>query len=295
MIVKDILLRQEDLKMRKIKRIIAAASAAAMITAGTVTANASPELLTIWYEAGSEEYTECISDMTRVPYEEKLGALLNLGIDQKWHSVYYAPDRSDETFIDDKYGDAEHSNVNEYLIEIDDPNNDTQKDRRRFIGSELFFNQLYEMDGKGGELTNSIESINDFLKENGYDAKIELNSLNDGAYDKLYITYGENVDTEGMTDILYALYKKFDLEPFTYGTFGSIVVAGAALNDSNDNDMLFGDANGDGTFSVRDCAFIASALAKGNAESLPPVADYNLDGSRDVRDAAAISNSLANK
>lgn len=287
--------------MRNIKRLLATVSAVTMLAAGTVTANAYPQLLTLYYEAGSEEYTECVSDMTKVPYEEKLGVLLNSGLGQKWYSVYYAPGRSDETFVDDKYRDTDkdiknkYFNVNEYMIEIEAPDNNTGKDLRRFIGLELYFNQLYEMDGKGGELSNSLESINAFLKENGYDAKVELDSLNANWIDRLYITYGEDVDTEGMTDILYALYKKFDLKPFTYGTFGSLVVAGAKLNDSREDDMLFGDANGDGKFNVRDCACIAEALANGDADSLPPVADYNLDGEKNVRDAAAISNVLAGK
>ena len=285
--------------MRKIKRILAAVSAAAVLAASTVTVNAYPQLLTLYYEAGSEEYMECVSDMTKVPYEEKLGVLLNSALGQKWYSVYYAPGRSNETFIDDKYRDTDkdiknkYFNVNEYMIEIEAPDNNTGKDLRRFLGVELYFNQLYEMDGKGGELSNSLESMNAFLKENGYDAKIELDSLNANWIDKLYITYGEDIDTEGMTDILYALYKKFDLEPSTYGTFGSLVIAGAALNDARADDMLFGDANGDKKCDVRDCACIAEALANGDTDSLPPVADYNRDGKKNVRDAAAIANGLA--
>ena len=281
--------------MKKAKRILTAIAASAMMAAGSVCAGAYPGVFPLYYEAGSEEYAECISDMTQVPYEEKLGALLNAGIDQKWHSVYYAPGRNDEAFKGDKISDIRYGSANEYMIEIDDPNNDTEKDRRRFIGLELYFNQLYEMDGKGGELSNSLESINAFLKENGYDAEVELNSLNKDWIDRLYITYGEDVDTEEMVDILYSLYREFELEPFTYGTFGSLVVAGAALNSAGEEDMLFGDANGDGKFNVRDCAFIAGSLAKGDGEKLPPVADYNLDSKKNIRDAAAISKDLASK
>lgn len=54
-----------------------------------------------------------------------------------------------------------------------------------------------------------------------------------------------------------------------------------------------GDANGDGSVNVRDCAYIASALAKGNADILTEDADFNGDGKVNVRDAAALANNLA--
>ncbi len=58
---------------------------------------------------------------------------------------------------------------------------------------------------------------------------------------------------------------------------------------------IVGDANSDNFVNVRDSAFIANALASGNAESLPNTADYNKDGKKNVRDAAAISKDLASK
>ncbi len=57
--------------------------------------------------------------------------------------------------------------------------------------------------------------------------------------------------------------------------------------------VILGDANGDGVVNVRDCAFIASALAKGLADTLPKSADFNGDGKINVRDAAAIASYLA--
>ena len=56
-----------------------------------------------------------------------------------------------------------------------------------------------------------------------------------------------------------------------------------------------GDANDDGKTNVRDCAFIATALASGKAAALPDKADYNRDGKINVRDAASISSDLAAK
>lgn len=52
----------------------------------------------------------------------------------------------------------------------------------------------------------------------------------------------------------------------------------------------FRDINDDDKINVRDCAFIASKLAKG--EELSDRADYNLDGKADVRDAAALASSI---
>ena len=54
-----------------------------------------------------------------------------------------------------------------------------------------------------------------------------------------------------------------------------------------------GDANGDTIINVRDCAFIASALAAGTNDKLAKSADFNGDGVVNVRDAAAIANYLA--
>ncbi len=52
-----------------------------------------------------------------------------------------------------------------------------------------------------------------------------------------------------------------------------------------------GDANGDGVLSIRDAAYIASALSKG--QKLDLTADYNGDGKVDIRDASAIAISFA--
>ena len=60
---------------------------------------------------------------------------------------------------------------------------------------------------------------------------------------------------------------------------------------------LRGDANGDGTVNVRDCAKIANALAFKTVDQLPcrECADYNEDGEVTVRDAAQLASFLASK
>lgn len=65
-------------------------------------------------------------------------------------------------------------------------------------------------------------------------------------------------------------------------------------SEGDGDDFLLGDANLDGKVNVRDCAAIASALAKGKAADLPQKnADYNQDGKVNVRDAAALAADLA--
>lgn len=54
-----------------------------------------------------------------------------------------------------------------------------------------------------------------------------------------------------------------------------------------------GDANLDGKVDVRDAAYIAHMLSKGEGSMLHNVADYNRDGKINVRDAAAIARFLS--
>lgn len=61
----------------------------------------------------------------------------------------------------------------------------------------------------------------------------------------------------------------------------------------SDNNVILGDADLNGTLNVRDCAFIASRIAKGRANELPSNSDYNKDGKINVRDAASIAHDIA--
>ena len=58
-------------------------------------------------------------------------------------------------------------------------------------------------------------------------------------------------------------------------------------------EYILGDANNDGIVNVRDVAFIAKCLSKGNGSILPVQADCDRDGKITVRDAAALAFSLA--
>lgn len=60
-----------------------------------------------------------------------------------------------------------------------------------------------------------------------------------------------------------------------------------------ENVKLQGDANGDGTLNIRDCAMISRSLINGTADDLPDTADYNKDGIKNIRDGAAIAKVIA--
>lgn len=103
-------------------------------------------------------------------------------------------------------------------------------------------------------------------------------------------TFGENQLNSYFKGTIYG-HENSTAQTFaeTYGyTFDLIENAGNLLIE-----FPLGDANCDNVLNVRDCAFIAKALAKGNADSLPQIADYNGDGKVNVRDAAAIAQALA--
>jgi len=97
------------------------------------------------------------------------------------------------------------------------------------------------------------------------------------------------------------LYTITNLEPITFTiTEDSTDATDPSDTDPTDpsdpsgDDFLLGDANLDGKVNVRDCATIATALAKAQADSLPQKnSDYNQDGKINVRDAAALAKDIA--
>lgn len=89
------------------------------------------------------------------------------------------------------------------------------------------------------------------------------------------------------------------MDDFTiYGKAGTTAEAYAKENGFKfivESDAIKGDANMDGKVDVRDCAFIAKALATGKGTMISSNADFNDDNKVDVRDAAAIARFLATK
>ena len=127
-------------------------------------------------------------------------------------------------------------------------------------------------DSEGNTYTWSSIAGFDYEKlmgKKGFDYKITPDNLNVG--DVLSCAVEENVES----------------------SMRKVVLPIGILSKTATN--IVGDANSDNFVNVRDSAFIANALASGNAESLPNTADYNKDGKKNVRDAAAISKDLASK
>lgn len=58
---------------------------------------------------------------------------------------------------------------------------------------------------------------------------------------------------------------------------------------------LLGDANGDNKINVRDCAFIAAAIAQGRTDELDSNSDFDNDSVVNVRDAASMAVFIAKK
>lgn len=60
-------------------------------------------------------------------------------------------------------------------------------------------------------------------------------------------------------------------------------------------DYVLGDANGDGKFNIRDAAFVAARMARGESLNIRenPGADYNQDEKINIRDAARMASDLA--
>lgn len=114
------------------------------------------------------------------------------------------------------------------------------------------------------------------------------------------------IKNEAAMNLSESTAAKFDLwvNSITYtnmtalaeeGTEAATYIEGKALLGLKSSVALLGDANLDGEVNVRDCAAIAKALAKGEADTLPACADYNEDGEISVRDAAALARALATK
>ncbi len=70
----------------------------------------------------------------------------------------------------------------------------------------------------------------------------------------------------------------------------TVFILSMSLSISAAASAVKGDANGDGALTVRDAAYIAVCLSKGQA--LDDICDYNGDGKVNIRDASAIASAL---
>lgn len=146
-----------------------------------------------------------------------------------------------------------------------------------FDSSHVIFQSVGN--GQSGEkITDNNEIlalISDFIGENKLSAQANIES-----------------DMNMVIITIFNYFKKDEIEDAVNG-----FVKEKNIDESKitflvlEQSILLGDINGDDKVNVRDCAFIASKLAKG--EKLSDIADYNEDGKVNVRDAAAIARDLA--
>lgn len=121
-------------------------------------------------------------------------------------------------------------------------------------------------------------------------------SIADGNIAAIQFTVPKNAEPGTVYDINFSEINTFavwdgpNIADSISSTAGTITVL---EGDPDVKTGLLGDANGDGTVNVRDCAFIASKIAKGKTSELPVNADYNSDGNVNVRDAAALARDIA--
>lgn len=136
---------------------------------------------------------------------------------------------------------------------------------------------------------NGNKELMEYLASVGADP--EVKKMENDKYGK-NILYVSIKDRTKCFDVLNGLRKFEDI-----GSNANMMCK--VLIDNNDVSFDFigrdysGNANDDKYINVRDCAAIASMLAKGEGSSLPETADYNHDGKKNVRDAAALAAYLA--
>lgn len=181
------------------------------------------------------------------------------------------------------------------------------------------YKHTLETDKSGYLVYDSIIRADQVHVGDTYIFPLEYNDYNietknyDGSYD---IMIGvQKFSTSSNPDSI--VYKKINLtvEDINYSGAETLCYVNIALTNENLNspsceengtkfnktyNMTFshlsfmsGDANSDNIINVRDCAYIATMLAQGQADKLDLSADFNNDGAVNVRDAANIASSLA--
>ena len=104
-----------------------------------------------------------------------------------------------------------------------------------------------------------------------------------------------SIHKSGSMDSKTGVFYPIDSEDYhqgdVYGEADICSKCGVAANFKSA--AVLGDANNDNELNVRDCSFIAQALANRKGDTLPESADYNKDGKKNVIDAMEIAKYLA--
>lgn len=284
--------------MKKLKKIFAMASAFIALSTGTFNVYAENDVI----HAGEACATVISSTLVSAEERENICVVVGANSDSVmldmgcvlFHDEYQKYSGSSSLL---KYGDViDINNVKIYPLapgrfSFDDTSS------IKYIGtvSDYYADNIRELtvtEKKGisqFELTDSEGTPYTWITDAssmdmfGYSYDVDPRFINVGDVINCAVEYSEYYQGEVLE---HRWEVVLPVESEKHSPIGDIIDETAVLN---------GDANGDGVKSIRDCAFIANALANAKADSLPDTADYNRDGKKDVRDAAAIANYLATR
>ena len=272
---------------KTLKKLLAAMSAAAVLSASSICSLYSSALL-IQRDFISEAYQEHIANRQVVANEEELLPLFSpyalsssYKVDCKHIYESYDYDYSSEV-------GADFSGYSSFYFEFGDDK------IRVFHPGFVNWNCLYGIVDNTSVYTE--ENINEFLIGNNFKVQLkeltftERNSSPTETYicASVILDYDEKATLNDVIKTTIALYNEFGLFP-NYELF--------MTSTSFEAEILYGDANGDNELNVSDAAFIARTLAKRETIDVTtnPAADYNNDGKVTVSDAATIARDLAKK
>ena len=137
---------------------------------------------------------------------------------------------------------------------------------------------------KVNKLNETVALLDEFIDENRLYAFLEIEGYFNEADDlKIIVNVGEWWKADKAIEPIKAFIKEKDIDE--NDVIFSVLEGGTP--------PVLGDANGDGTLNIRDCAMISRSLINGTADDLPDTADYNKDGIKNIRDGAAIAKVIA--
>lgn len=229
------------------------------------------------YDINNENYRKKVDSLgEKIAHEEEFVAYLN----SKYAKLPNIEDIEDCAVTHVYYSDDDQPDdirQRTYIFESIVPG--TDKKARKFEQMSILWSPTTE---SNQIITKSANEICAFIEEENLKAKIVTDDEGN-----LQLQYNDYTNEEEVVTAFLALNKKFGIELAMYCSDME------HYDVFYDDSLLLGDANEDGVLNVRDCALIASKLAKELVNELPGYSDYNGDGIIDVRDAAAISRDLA--
>jgi len=157
---------------------------------------------------------------------------------------------------------------------------------------------------KSVTIPETVKSIGDHAFNEILLESITIKNPDCEIFDSKY-SITDNATIYGYSDSTAHTYaEKYDREFISLGEAPVITTTVTTVNPTTSTtvtttitteptETLVGDANGDGETNIRDAAYIATALANGEVDKLPPSADFNGDGKANIRDAAGMAAALA--